>query len=402
MEKQIFEAKQRGDLDLACATSEEASRLFPQELRFLYEAAIFQRRTGKTGKAVNSAKLLVKKEPQNKWFWRELAVSNMERGFTKKALSACHRAYDMGARDYDFLLIYAHLCYEFGYYDRGKEVITKSLEQKARWEAVNGPELMEMLLILCEMTYCIDPARMEPVWKQMRDIIECNSDQLSAFMPDILFGLSVLERQFDNTGEAYEQYKDFSLFLISVTPGKKERETMQLVLESFRVGNFMEDERFSLNARRLIGAWITKRGMSVSGEIEIDPWELRMEETEAKLFLLKEPEKSRDELLLISSCYPEFHDMIQQNFVSLFSDEKQLVREREQLLQYYRKEYDYLVNTDNSYFDVYPEDRFAGAGRVISSAFTEKPFVRLEKKIGRNDPCPCGSGKKYKQCCMKR
>ena len=25
--------------------------------------------------------------------------------------------------------------------------------------------------------------------------------------------------------------------------------------------------------------------------------------------------------------------------------------------------------------------------------------VRTEKKIGRNDPCPCGSGKKYKKCC---
>ena len=23
------------------------------------------------------------------------------------------------------------------------------------------------------------------------------------------------------------------------------------------------------------------------------------------------------------------------------------------------------------------------------------------KKVGRNDPCPCGSGKKYKQCCLK-
>jgi uncharacterized protein YecA (UPF0149 family) len=23
------------------------------------------------------------------------------------------------------------------------------------------------------------------------------------------------------------------------------------------------------------------------------------------------------------------------------------------------------------------------------------------KKIGRNDPCPCGSGKKYKYCCGK-
>ena len=26
-------------------------------------------------------------------------------------------------------------------------------------------------------------------------------------------------------------------------------------------------------------------------------------------------------------------------------------------------------------------------------------FVREEKKIGRNEPCPCGSGKKYKKCC---
>ena len=26
---------------------------------------------------------------------------------------------------------------------------------------------------------------------------------------------------------------------------------------------------------------------------------------------------------------------------------------------------------------------------------------REGKKIGRNDPCPCGSGKKYKQCCGK-
>jgi hypothetical protein len=29
-----------------------------------------------------------------------------------------------------------------------------------------------------------------------------------------------------------------------------------------------------------------------------------------------------------------------------------------------------------------------------------KPFVR-QPKIGRNDPCPCGSGKKYKKCCGK-
>ncbi len=29
---------------------------------------------------------------------------------------------------------------------------------------------------------------------------------------------------------------------------------------------------------------------------------------------------------------------------------------------------------------------------------TEKPYVRSGKKVGRNDPCPCGSGKKFKSC----
>jgi len=28
-----------------------------------------------------------------------------------------------------------------------------------------------------------------------------------------------------------------------------------------------------------------------------------------------------------------------------------------------------------------------------------QPVVKKEKKVGRNDPCPCGSGKKYKKCC---
>ena len=28
------------------------------------------------------------------------------------------------------------------------------------------------------------------------------------------------------------------------------------------------------------------------------------------------------------------------------------------------------------------------------------PFRATTPKVGRNDPCPCGSGKKYKQCCL--
>ena len=34
-----------------------------------------------------------------------------------------------------------------------------------------------------------------------------------------------------------------------------------------------------------------------------------------------------------------------------------------------------------------------------SSSGPKTPYVKKEAEIGRNDPCPCGSGKKYKNCC---
>lgn len=32
-------------------------------------------------------------------------------------------------------------------------------------------------------------------------------------------------------------------------------------------------------------------------------------------------------------------------------------------------------------------------------AMGKDPFVREDPKVGRNDPCTCGSGKKFKKCC---
>ena len=36
------------------------------------------------------------------------------------------------------------------------------------------------------------------------------------------------------------------------------------------------------------------------------------------------------------------------------------------------------------------------------SIVKKQPVRRTEKKVGPNDPCPCGSGKKYKKCCMQK
>ncbi|MFK8030286.1 MAG: preprotein translocase subunit SecA [Gammaproteobacteria bacterium] len=43
-------------------------------------------------------------------------------------------------------------------------------------------------------------------------------------------------------------------------------------------------------------------------------------------------------------------------------------------------------------------DKAGSAAQKPAAAQPDAPFVRDERKVGRNEPCPCGSGKKYKQC----
>lgn len=40
--------------------------------------------------------------------------------------------------------------------------------------------------------------------------------------------------------------------------------------------------------------------------------------------------------------------------------------------------------------------------RLVSQLEEREPYRSDEPDVGRNDPCPCGSGKKYKKCCLKR
>jgi preprotein translocase subunit SecA len=47
------------------------------------------------------------------------------------------------------------------------------------------------------------------------------------------------------------------------------------------------------------------------------------------------------------------------------------------------------------------EEMAAISGGMDEGEAPKKQPVRRVDKIGRNDPCPCGSGKKYKNCCLK-
>ena len=47
------------------------------------------------------------------------------------------------------------------------------------------------------------------------------------------------------------------------------------------------------------------------------------------------------------------------------------------------------------------QNALASSGRNRNAPGTAFPFVAASPKVGRNDPCPCGSGKKFKKCCLQ-
>ncbi|MGE3978301.1 MAG: UPF0149 family protein [Nitrospira sp.] len=69
------------------------------------------------------------------------------------------------------------------------------------------------------------------------------------------------------------------------------------------------------------------------------------------------------------------------------------------------KERSSLEQLAQSVMEIFPEamSEYAHLGRSIYQARLEVGDLNLEHlartKIGRNDPCPCGSGKKFKKCC---
>jgi hypothetical protein len=51
--------------------------------------------------------------------------------------------------------------------------------------------------------------------------------------------------------------------------------------------------------------------------------------------------------------------------------------------------------------DEFEETVRTGSSGHHAPAQRVKPFVHKGEKVGRNDPCPCGSGRKFKQCCAR-
>ncbi len=87
------------------------------------------------------------------------------------------------------------------------------------------------------------------------------------------------------------------------------------------------------------------------------------------------------------------------NFMEVINETLNTSYTFDELLQEYKSEY-LNNNIYSSATVLYCSNAFSQMFDIISTPKPE-PVAIPAQKVGRNDPCPCGSGKKYKNCCGK-
>lgn len=113
-----------------------------------------------------------------------------------------------------------------------------------------------------------------------------------------------------------------------------------------------------------------------------------------KFKLITEYDKFRSSIQKLKKNYPELYSIRVD-----FFDKVQNSIERKNMQANYNKQASRLDSMLGGFFDL--DDEEYDYDEEWFDYEPQDPYVREEPKVGRNDPCICGSGKKYKKCCGK-
>jgi len=389
MAEQIMQASKEGNFKLYRDTCEQAWKLFPNDIQFLYHLVIAQRSCGNTGKAVKNAEKLIEMEPENKWFHRELAVSYMERGFTQKAYSACTKAYELGCRDMDFVLIYASECYDYGEYNTLLQILLEVIRQNKKWSREELPEVFETYLTLAKTCREYETEHFPEIVDRLASFLKQYHLYLSEYIMEICVIFSFLFVDYIGDTKVFQKLEETLILMEKKAHSEEEKGLIGHLLREYYYSRLYNDARISDTMKRAYDAWYGIEGLH--------PVVMKFGLLDTKLCMIEERQEILEQAEIIREEYPDFYEKMK-DFLEKLKSETNLTYLKDSLKKSYQK-----IEPDCSggfYYKKYPAEK--PKEHVVYDGSEFEPYVRSTKKIGRNDPCPCGSGKKYKQCCMNK
>lgn len=386
---QIQRLMQEGDYDRAARTAEEGMRYYHDVECFLYMYARCSMLDGRTGKGVKAYEKLVKRYPDKVYYQSELAKAYHMRGYGRKAYDMFQKAYEEGWREMDFMNLYSQCCFSRDRYDEAVRILTELIDS-VPGEKINQmiPELLEaytgLFMIYSAESFPIGTVaeKFSAFLNQVGSRIHDYEEQLAGILLCACVAAAMDE------GEEIHNLVDQIKELLPINFSE---DIPEEIAEAY---DLMEDERFSEMMKLTIEAFMLLDDMEYPEE-DFEEY-ARFMQLDAFLCQLEAWPKQRGELELLKKEYPDIYECGTDVWEMLRQSKGNKGYMLDSVLAEYRKME--LKFKCGHYYELYPEKRRKTAKIQWDSQETGT-FVRQGRKIGRNEPCPCGSGRKYKNCC---
>ena len=347
--------------------------LSPPEIMRLEDARAYLSME-KTGKAVKAYEDLLKKKPGNLLVMEGLAEAYRERGFINKAIGQYEKI--LAANEQDMLIWsdYTGCLLERGLTGQAEVAMQKAVALNEQYDLKNGDILLDAIIYYMDL----DDDFTRICFDRLHKI---GLATISTYQDPAMVIINMVLRI-----KAADFAKDALLLGKNIKPqdyGYEKIEKLLLIKELAELNSNEDFDDVFINMFELL--------IDNSGT----PRE-RMEQLCMEGYLLNEnPPLMRKQVRKTAVLYPRLF-ALNSSFFNKFLQEKNEQRlweanyaESRSLL---RKHPEFVkIFSDECEDDGDWEGEFAEAEKLTP--------VRTEPKIGRNDPCPCGSGKKYKKCC---
>lgn len=335
-------------------------------------------------KAIRIFEVLVKEEPKNSAFAGKLAMGYLNRGWQKKAIGKYKKALEL---DMDNISLWIDLSYcHFNSMDfnSARRVIEKGIQTsiKHNWD---GTDLYFLSLQMDVMLRDYNKAN-----KTLKKLIDF-ADKEEQTRSNIAWYLTNLSERARLSGN--DEFVELFISAASnLLPNDLEiKKTQEQIVEKLELDSMLnqlaEDERYSE---------LLFEALECFAETCDDPEcaNCTMGNLNYELGLVENMKSTKSQLIRLKKEYPKLYALKKEIFDGILSAKNEE--------GYYSKHHKRIERAMKKFGGTYENDfnePWGGFDDDIDYSLDSEPFRREEKKIGRNDPCPCGSGKKYKRCC---
>lgn len=358
------------------------------------------RKNNNSGKAINIFQELVKEDPSNAGFAGHLSFSFLDRGWHKKAISAFKKAIKLDEDNISFYLGLSDAYHNNNDLNLARNILEDAIERFKD----SSEENTSVYYNLIQMDVMVnDKERMINHLDALTKLAEINED----IKDNTAWTLAQLAKCLLSIFRIEESEEIIKRALL-LSPGNAD--ILEIQQDISNVGSIRSsfdllkiDSRIDDNLKYLIEMEVYSDQVS---NIDMMTKDARMSIVELRI--LENFDFFRNQIILLKTAYSDLYKVKREFFESALNTSKRRPMLKKRKAE--EQKYNALMSmfNANSSFDEDDDDEdnedeyyYSDDEEAYDEEFykTEEPFVREEAKIGRNDPCPCGSGKKYKKCC---